>query len=167
MPNIHQLKKESFWAFSLGSKSSNWSALMVKMLGLRRSATLPASRRHRIFFLSLLRTIRCLSPSPSTLPLATSPPLPPFAETPSRSLPLPLHPIPKIQQSLDPDFLKTSLFCWVHRLIRLAEKAERTDSPSTTDSQVQNWELEEMDEKVISLEEHLKTRSHDKNVPFI
>ncbi|KAJ0617269.1 hypothetical protein HanIR_Chr02g0099531 [Helianthus annuus] len=32
--NIHQLKKDSFWAFSFGSKSSNWSAPMVEMLGL-------------------------------------------------------------------------------------------------------------------------------------
>ncbi|KAK6914134.1 hypothetical protein RJ641_021455 [Dillenia turbinata] len=32
--NIHQLKKESLWAFSFGSNSSNWSAPMVDMLGL-------------------------------------------------------------------------------------------------------------------------------------
>ncbi|KAL5136397.1 hypothetical protein HKD37_10G026955 [Glycine soja] len=29
----HQLKNESLYAFSLGSKSSNWSAPMVEMLG--------------------------------------------------------------------------------------------------------------------------------------
>uniref|UniRef100_A0A0A9G5F3 Uncharacterized protein n=1 Tax=Arundo donax TaxID=35708 RepID=A0A0A9G5F3_ARUDO len=31
--NIHQLKKESFRSRSAGSKSSNWSAPMVEMLG--------------------------------------------------------------------------------------------------------------------------------------
>ena len=45
MLNIHQLKKESLWALSLGSKSSNWSAPMVDMLGL--VPPVPIARMYR------------------------------------------------------------------------------------------------------------------------
>ncbi|KAI8014793.1 ATP-citrate synthase alpha chain protein 2 [Camellia lanceoleosa] len=104
--------------------SSHSVPLPLSLLSQRRSATLLLATlppRRQIFFSLLEPFASPLSPPP-TRRLSS----PPFAETPPPRLPL--HQIPKIQQSLDPDFLKTSLFCWVHRLIRLAEKAERTDS---------------------------------------